>query len=124
MTMESSATTVEAAREPSAAEPPIFVADHPWRGRGVRAAVAIGAVLLVAWVVAIVAGALGFGSLPGLPLTGGASQAESAAPTHGAAGAQNAASGPAGAAAGRTGQAAAAGSATRNSTLPGARGSK
>src|SRR5436190_9701769 len=49
---------------------PVFVAEHPWRGRALRAATAAAALLLSAWLVAIVVGALGFGSLPGVPLSG------------------------------------------------------
>jgi hypothetical protein len=49
---------------------PIFVAEHAWRGHAVKAAIAATALLLLAWLVAIVIGALGFGSLPGVPLTG------------------------------------------------------
>jgi len=122
MTMESSASTVEAARERSAAEPPIFVADDPWRGRAVRAAGAIGAVLLATWVVAIVAGALGFGSLPGVPLTGGGSPVKSAPATTGAAGGASAAKSGSGAA-GRPGVAPAADAArtTSTGTAPGSK---
>jgi hypothetical protein len=49
---------------------PIFVAEHAWRSHAVKAAIAATALLLLAWLVAIVIGALGFGSLPGVPLTG------------------------------------------------------
>lgn len=49
-------------------ERPVFVADHPWRHRAANAALATAALLLLVWLMAIVAGALGFGSLPALPL--------------------------------------------------------
>jgi hypothetical protein len=54
-----------------ATERPVFVADHPWRRRGASAAIGLAGVLLLAWLVAIVGGALGFGGLPTLPFTGG-----------------------------------------------------
>jgi hypothetical protein len=48
-------------------ETPVFVAEHPRRKRALHAAVATGGALLLAWLVAVVIGALGFGSLPGVP---------------------------------------------------------
>jgi hypothetical protein len=50
-------------------ERPVFVADHPWRPRVVSAAIALVGALLLGWLVAIVMGAVGFGSLPALPFT-------------------------------------------------------
>lgn len=59
---------------------PVFVAEHPWRGRAViAAAVAVG-LLLGAWLLAIVFGALGFGSLPGVPFSGDDSHHSADAP--------------------------------------------
>lgn len=49
---------------------PVFVAEHAWRGRAVKAAIAAAALLLLAWLVAIVIGAFGFGSLPGVTFAG------------------------------------------------------
>lgn len=49
---------------------PVFVADHGWRQRAVKAGTAAATALLLAWLVAIVIGALGFGSLPNVPFTG------------------------------------------------------
>jgi hypothetical protein len=51
---------------------PVFVAEQPWRGRAVRAGVAAAGLLLLGWLVAIVIGALGFGSLPAVAVTSGA----------------------------------------------------
>jgi hypothetical protein len=67
---------------------PVFVADHPWRGRAVKAAIAAAALLLLGWLVAIVIGALGFGSLPGIPFAEGDGNGGSAssAPGHPTAG--------------------------------------
>jgi len=71
-------------------ETPVFVAEHPWRRRTLRAAVAAGGALLLAWLVAVVIGALGFGSLPAVPFgsndvqpkTASEQSAKPAAPTH------------------------------------------
>jgi hypothetical protein len=52
------------------AERPIFLAEGPWRRRAVAAATAAVGALLLVWLVAIVAGALGFGPLGSLPLLG------------------------------------------------------
>ena len=49
-------------------EQPVFVADHPWRHRIANATLATAALLLLVWLMAIVAGVLGFGDLPALPL--------------------------------------------------------
>jgi len=57
---------------------PVFVTNKPWRGRGVSIAVALTGALLLSWLAAILAGALGFGSLPGVPLAGGGTHARSA----------------------------------------------
>ena len=67
---------------------PVFVADHPWRGRAVKAAIVAAALVLLGWLVAIVIGALGFGSLPGIPFTEGDGNGGSAssAPGHRGAG--------------------------------------
>jgi hypothetical protein len=62
---------------PVAAERPVFVADHPWRRRAANAVLALGALLLVVWLLAIVAGMIGFGGLPGLPLVPHGSSASS-----------------------------------------------
>jgi hypothetical protein len=70
-------------------ETPVFVAEHPWRRRALGAAVAAGGALLLAWLVAVVIGALGFGSLPAVPFgnddqskTASEQSAKPAAPTH------------------------------------------
>ncbi|HEX8959260.1 MAG TPA: hypothetical protein VF770_05510, partial [Solirubrobacterales bacterium] len=61
--------------EASIAERAIFVADRPWRQWAVSAAVALAGALLLAWLAVIVAGALGFGSLPTLPFVSGGNHA-------------------------------------------------
>jgi hypothetical protein len=53
------------------ADRPVFVAEHSWRERAVRAALGVLAALLLVWLLALIAGALGFGSLPPLPASGG-----------------------------------------------------
>ena len=53
---------------PRPLERPVFVADHPWRHRVANATLVAGALLLLVWLMAIVAGVLGFGNLPALPL--------------------------------------------------------
>lgn len=50
---------------------PVFVSDYPWRHRAATAGLAVAGTLLLGWLVAIVAGAIGFGSLPALPFIGG-----------------------------------------------------
>src|SRR5437763_13892470 len=61
-------------------EAPVFVAEHPWRRRGLRAGVVGSGVLLAAWLLAVVIGALGFTSLPGVPFDrGGGSPPQAAA---------------------------------------------
>jgi hypothetical protein len=52
-------------------ERPVFVADHGWRQVLIRATIVLGAVLLAAWLIALVASALGWGNLPGLPFSEG-----------------------------------------------------
>jgi hypothetical protein len=49
----------------------VFVAEHGRRERAVRAALVLLGALLLAWLVALIAGALGLGSLPPLPVSGG-----------------------------------------------------
>src|SRR4051812_9374775 len=66
--------------EQATVERSVFVAEHPWRRRGVWAAGAVVAMLLAAWLVAIVVGALGFGSLPALPLVPNDESPSNAAP--------------------------------------------
>jgi len=66
---------VRAAPAATTVDDPVFVTEHPHRRVLVRAAVISGAVLLVAWLIALVLGALGFGTLPGLPFVGGGNQA-------------------------------------------------
>jgi hypothetical protein len=56
--------------QPILAERPIFVAGHNRRQRAVGAAVTLVGTLFSIWLAAIVAGALGFGHLPALPLVG------------------------------------------------------
>lgn len=58
----------------------VFVADHAWRQRAVRAGTAAAGALLLGWLVAIVIGGLGFGSLPGLPFAGGGEKERVGAP--------------------------------------------
>ena len=53
------------------ADRPVFFAEHSWRERAVRAALGLLAALLLVWLLALIAGALGFGSLPPLPASGG-----------------------------------------------------
>jgi hypothetical protein len=53
------------------ADLPVFVAEHSWRERAVRAVVGVLVALLLVWLLALIAGALGFGSLPPLPASGG-----------------------------------------------------
>jgi hypothetical protein len=58
-------------RRPSRlADRPVFVAEHRRRERAVRAALVLLGALLLAWLVALIAGALGLGSLPPLPVSG------------------------------------------------------
>ena len=68
-------------------ERPVFVADHGRRHALIRAMIFLGAALIAAWLIALVAGALGWGNLPGVPFSEGsdhgkpatsASQAKSA----------------------------------------------
>jgi hypothetical protein len=60
------------------ADRPVFAADRRWRQRSVNAVLGLGGALLVGWLVALIAGALGLGSLPALPLTGGGSETAAA----------------------------------------------
>ena len=67
------------------ADRPVFVAEHRRRERAVRAVLVLLGALLLAWLVALIAGALGLGSLPPLPVSGGgdagsASSSQSAPP--------------------------------------------
>jgi hypothetical protein len=52
------------------ADRPVFVAEHSWRERAVRAALGLLVALLLVWLLALVAGVLGFGNLPPLPASG------------------------------------------------------
>jgi hypothetical protein len=73
---------------------PVFAADRRWRQRFVSAGLGLGGALLLGWLVALVAGALGFGRLPALPFAGGGSEtasglesrSQSIGPEHGAVG--------------------------------------
>jgi len=73
-------------RRPSRrADRPVFVAEHRRRERAVRAALVLLGALLLAWLVALIAGALGLGSLPPLPVSAGgdggsSSSSQSASP--------------------------------------------
>jgi hypothetical protein len=58
-------------RRSADADQPVFVAEHRWRERSVRAVLALLAALLVVWLLALIAGALGLGSLPPLPISTG-----------------------------------------------------
>jgi hypothetical protein len=46
---------------------PVFTADRSWRKRSVNVGLGLAGGLLLCWLAALVAGALGFGSLPALP---------------------------------------------------------
>lgn len=59
-------------------ERPVFVARRPWRQRAVASTTVAAGALLLLWLAAIIAGALGFGHLGALPLLGGG---EAATPT-------------------------------------------
>jgi hypothetical protein len=58
-------------RQSRRADRPVFVAEHRRRERAVRAALVLLGALLLVWLVALIAGALGLGSLPPLPVSGG-----------------------------------------------------
>jgi hypothetical protein len=79
--VEAHATKLTAVEAPSAssrlAERPVFVADRGWRHLLVRAMIVLGAALIAAWLIALVAGALGWGNLPGLPFSEGAGHGQS-----------------------------------------------
>jgi hypothetical protein len=52
---------------PARGERSVFVAEHPRRQAAVRAAVGFAVVVLIAWLIALVAGVTGFGDLPLVP---------------------------------------------------------
>jgi hypothetical protein len=69
--------TATSTRRPSAghragteagAHVPVFAAESRWRERTVKAALCVAGILLLIWLVALIGGALGFGSLPLLPV--------------------------------------------------------
>lgn len=59
-------------------ERPVFVADHGRRQALMRAMIVLGAVLIAAWLIALVAGALGWGNLPGVPFSAGSDHGQPA----------------------------------------------
>lgn len=74
------------------AEVPVFVTERPHRRVVMRAAVISGAMLILAWLIALILGALGFSTLPGLSLAGGSDPAPAgttSAPRTGPAGSTN-----------------------------------
>ncbi len=63
---------------PRLPERPVFVADHGRRHALIRAMVVLGAALIAAWLIALVAGALGWGNLPGVPFSKGSDHGQPA----------------------------------------------
>jgi len=59
-------------------ERPVFVADHGRRKALMRAMTVLGAVLIAVWLIALVAGALGLGNLPGVPFSAGSDHGQPA----------------------------------------------
>jgi hypothetical protein len=81
-TVEAHATNLVPVKTLSAsrlAERPVFVAERGWRRLLIRATIVFGAGLLAAWLIALVAGALGWGNLPGLPFSAGGDHRQSGA---------------------------------------------
>lgn len=66
------------ASRPPEREHPVFVADHGRRKALMRAMTVLGAVLIAAWLIALVAGALGWGNLPGVPFSAGSDHGQPA----------------------------------------------
>jgi hypothetical protein len=60
-------------------ERPVFVAEHGFRRALIRTTIVVGATLLAAWLAALVAGAIGWGNLPGVLFLGGSDPSNSGA---------------------------------------------